>query len=171
MNGVIKHCGISKDFGKSFDILTAPSFMHLAVCCPGSFHQAVTEDIEALAFNTAIARMMEFVNHFTKREQRSRRLMNPFVLLLSPFAPHLAEELWKLLGHDSTLAYEPWPQYDPDRVRDSELEIPIQIKGKVKSRIVVPQGISREELEAAARADEKIATLLAGKVAGCECML
>ena len=70
---------------------------------------AVTHDIERLIFNTAIARMMEFTNFFTKADVRPREAMEPFVLLLSPFAPHLAEELWQLLGHAKTLAYEPWP--------------------------------------------------------------
>ena len=74
--------------------------------------QAVTRDIERMAFNTAIARMMEFTNFFFKESVRPRAAMERFVLLLSPFAPHLAEELWQLLGHDETLAYEPWPEFD-----------------------------------------------------------
>ena len=71
--------------------------------------QAVTQDIERMSFNTAIARMMEFTNFFLKCDVRPRVAMEQFVLLLSPFAPHLAEELWQLLGHAKTLAYEPWP--------------------------------------------------------------
>ena len=69
----------------------------------------VTEDVQRLEFNTAIARMMEFTNFFTKQSVRPREIMEKFVLILSPFAPHIAEELWQLLGHDKTLAYEPWP--------------------------------------------------------------
>ena len=78
---------------------------------------AVTRDIERLDFNTAIARMMEFTNFFTKADVRPRGVMEQFVLLLSPFAPHLAEELWQLLGHERTLAYEPWPAADPEWLR------------------------------------------------------
>ena len=74
--------------------------------------QAVTRDIEQMSFNTAIARMMEFTNFFLKEEVRPRAAMEKFVLLLSPFAPHLAEELWQALGHAETLAYEPWPAFD-----------------------------------------------------------
>ena len=72
----------------------------------------MTEDIETLSFNTAIAEMMEFTNFFTKEERAAAAAMEKFVLLLSPFAPHLAEELWQLLGHEKPLAYEPWPQAD-----------------------------------------------------------
>ena len=72
----------------------------------------MTDDIAKLSFNTAIARMMEFTNFFTKQDRRPRAAMEPFVLLLSPFAPHIAEELWQALGHPNTLAYESWPQYD-----------------------------------------------------------
>ena len=79
--------------------------------------QAVTQDIERMAFNTAIAKMMEFTNFFLKCEARPRAAMEKLVLLLSPFAPHLAEELWQLLGHAKSLAYEPWP--DVRRGQDS----------------------------------------------------
>jgi leucyl-tRNA synthetase len=75
--------------------------------------QKVTQDIASLSFNTAIARMMEFTNFFTKESNRPREAMEKFVLLLSPFAPHIAEELWQVLGYHDTLAYEPWPAFDP----------------------------------------------------------
>src|SRR5439155_13667053 len=73
----------------------------------------VTEDLEALKFNTAIAQLMVFVNELTKRTARPRGVLEPFVLLLNPFAPHLGEELWHRLGHPESCAYEPWPRYDP----------------------------------------------------------
>jgi leucyl-tRNA synthetase len=91
---------------------------------------AVTEDIESLGFNTAIARMMEFVNFFTKESVRPRSAMSDFVLLLSPFAPHLAEELWQMLGNSSSLAYQPWPSFDEALTKSSEIEVPIQVNGK-----------------------------------------
>ena len=75
--------------------------------------QAVTDDIDKLSFNTAIARMMEFTNYFTTASERPREALEKFVLLLSPFAPHIAEELWQALGHAESLAHEPWPEFDP----------------------------------------------------------
>ncbi len=125
--------------------------------------EAVSNDVSSLDFNTAIARMMEFVNFFTKQETRPHEAMEKLVLCLSPFAPHIAEELWSLLGHEKTLAYEPWPVFDPAWVKDDVLEIPVQIKGKVRAKINVPADASRQQLEDAARANEKIAKLLAEK--------
>ena len=122
----------------------------------------VTQDVESLSFNTAISRMMEFVNFFTKQTQRPQPLMEQFVLLLSPFAPHIAEELWKLFGHEGSLAYEPWPQFDDSLTVDAANEVPIQIKGKTKSKIMVPTGTSKDDLEKLALADEKIVAALDG---------
>jgi leucyl-tRNA synthetase len=97
--------------------------------------QAVTNDIENLGFNTAISRMMEFVNAVSSQDPRPRALLEPFVLLLAPFAPHLAEESWELLGHSRTLAYEPWPECDKALLVETEVEIPVQINGKVRGKI------------------------------------
>jgi leucyl-tRNA synthetase len=123
----------------------------------------VTRDIERLDFNTAIARMMEFTNFFTKADVRPREIMESFVLLLSPFAPHLAEELWELLDHKKSLAYEPWPAADADWLREDTIELPVQINGKVRARIQAPTGSDSAALEALARADAKIAEQLDGK--------
>jgi leucyl-tRNA synthetase len=125
--------------------------------------QGVTQDIERLAFNTAIAKLMEFTNYFTKADRRPREAMEKFVLLLSPFAPHLAEELWQTLGHDGTLAYIPWPEYDEALTKEDTLEIPVQINGKLRARVSLPAEASGEDLEAAARADHRIAELLRDK--------
>ncbi len=125
--------------------------------------KAVTGDIEKLSFNTAIARMMEFTNFFTKQKQRPRVAMEQFVLLLSPFAPHMAEELWQILGHGETLAYEPWPVCDESLLVESELEIPVQIKGKVRTKITVPAVADKSQIEEIALADEKVQQLLKGK--------
>jgi leucyl-tRNA synthetase len=84
-------------------------------------------------------------------------------LLLSPFAPHLAEELWQALGHPQTLAYESWPAYQEALTREDEIEVPVQVNGKVRSKIVVPADIDEEGLRATALADEKIRGLLVGK--------
>jgi leucyl-tRNA synthetase len=125
--------------------------------------KAVTNDIETLSFNTAISRMMEFVNFFTKQDKRPRQSMESFVLLLSPFAPHVAEELWKLLGKNNSLAYEPWPVYDESLTVDANVEIPVQILGKIRSKIIVPRGTGKDELEALAMADARIVELVDGK--------
>jgi leucyl-tRNA synthetase len=124
---------------------------------------AVTKDIESLSFNTAIARMMEFVNHFTKETVRPKKGMESLVLVLSPFAPHMAEELWQALGHSESLAYESWPTYDESLTRSSEIEVPLQINGKLRAKIVVPADCNGEQLEYAARNHEKIHELLEGK--------
>jgi leucyl-tRNA synthetase len=123
----------------------------------------VTGDIENMDFNTAIARMMEFTNFFTKQTVRPRTVMKQFVLLLSPFAPHIAEELWQLLGGQTTLAYEPWPAFDEALTKDAEVEIPVQILGKLRGKVVVPADSDQATIVAAAKADAKISELLAGK--------
>ena len=124
---------------------------------------AVSRDIEALSFNTAIARMMEFVNFFTKETTRPKSAMETLVLLLSPFAPHVAEELWQSLGHGTTLAYEPWPKYDEAMTKVSEIEVPLQVNGKVRAKVTVPAGCTEAELEQAARNHDRLVELLEGK--------
>jgi leucyl-tRNA synthetase len=139
----------------------------------------VTDDLDTMSFNTAIAAMMEFTNYLTRQPVRPRSVLRTFVLLLSPFAPHLAEELWQALGgttgapvtapHGSpppgttTLAYEPWPSYDEALLRADEIEVPVQVNGKLRARLKVPADIDTRALEAAARADERIRGQLEGK--------
>jgi leucyl-tRNA synthetase len=125
--------------------------------------QKVTGDFDGMRFNTAIAAMMEFTNHLTPLTVRPRSALEPFVLLLSPFAPHLAEELWRLLGHENTLAYEPWPAFDPALVKEDSIEVPVQINGKVRLRLTVPADVDEATLKALALADPKVRELLAGK--------
>jgi leucyl-tRNA synthetase len=125
---------------------------------------SVTEDTQRMQFNTAIARMMEFVNFFTKETDRPRSAMESFVLLLSPYAPHLSEELWQALGHTSSLAYEAWPKFDPRWLADAEWEVPIQIRGKLRGKIRVPAGADPDATELAARAEPRIRELLQGQV-------
>jgi leucyl-tRNA synthetase len=125
--------------------------------------KAVSTDIEALGFNTAIARLMEFVNFFTKETQRPKAIMEQFVLLLSPLAPHLAEELWNLFGHTDSVAYQSWPQFDDQYAIDQTIEIPVQINGKIRAKIQVARGLSKDELLSSAKSDSKIAEHLEGK--------
>jgi leucyl-tRNA synthetase len=125
--------------------------------------QAVTRDIENLGFNTAISRMMEFVNPVAAMDCRPLAIVEPFVLLLAPFAPHLAEEAWQLLGHSASLAYEPWPAFDPALLVESEVEIAAQINGKVRGKIRIPAGADQATAENAARSEPRIAEYLTGK--------
>ncbi|MDR2704477.1 MAG: leucine--tRNA ligase, partial [Planctomycetaceae bacterium] len=125
--------------------------------------KSVTEDIRNMSFNTAIARMMEFTNFFLKEQVRPKSAMEQFTLLLSPFAPHIAEELWQILGRHKTLAYESWPIYDELAIRETTLEIPVSINGKLRSKIMVPANADENTLERLALSDAKIAELLTGK--------
>jgi leucyl-tRNA synthetase len=125
--------------------------------------QKVTDDLDGMRFNTAIAALMELSNHLTRLPVRPRPVLETFVLLLSPFAPHLAEELWSALGHKESLAYEPWPPFDPALTKEDEIEVPVQINGKVRSKVTVPADIDQEGLKQAALADEKIRAQIEGK--------
>ena len=124
---------------------------------------SVTDDLDRLSFNTSISRLMEFTNAFTGMEVRPKSAMETLTLLLAPLAPHIAEELWQLLGHEQTLAYEPWPTFNPALLKDDEIEVPIQVNGKLRGRVTVPADADRDALETAARADEKVAAMIAGK--------
>ena len=124
----------------------------------------VTEDTEAMRFNTAIAAMMELSNHLTSKVSvRPRSVIEPFVLLLSPYAPHIAEELWRALGHSHSLAYEPWPAYDPELTKAEEVEVPVQVNGKLRVKLTMPAGLDEKALEAAVMSDERVREQLAGK--------
>jgi leucyl-tRNA synthetase len=123
----------------------------------------VTHDIQTLSFNTAIAKLMEFTNFFTKSDKHPRFAMETLLLLLSPFAPHLAEELWEKLGHTKTLAYEPWPVAEERYLHDDTVEIPVQVNGKLRARVMVPADSTADSQQAVASADSRIAELLAGK--------
>jgi leucyl-tRNA synthetase len=123
----------------------------------------VTEDLDGMRFNTAISSMMELVNHLTRLEVRPRQVLEPLVLLLSPFAPHLGEELWSVLGHPTSLAYETWPKFDEALTRSDEIEIPVQVNGRLRSKIIVPADADKAMLEERALADPRIQELIAGK--------
>jgi leucyl-tRNA synthetase len=111
----------------------------------------VTEDIEELRFNTAISQMMVFTNEMTKLEQRPRALLEPFVLILSPFAPHLCEQLWEKLGHQPSISQQPWPIFDPVLTVSDRLTIPIQVNGKLRAKLDVGTSATREQVEELAR--------------------
>jgi leucyl-tRNA synthetase len=123
----------------------------------------VTDDIEKLKFNTAISAMMVLVNELTKLPVRPRAAIETLLQLLSPFAPHMAEELWRQLGHEQAITYEPWPQADPRHLVQSEVEIVFQVNGKLRGKVVVPADASNEAVESAARALPAFAEWTAGK--------
>jgi len=123
----------------------------------------VTEDTESMSFNTAIARMMEFTNFFTRAETRPKEAMQQFLVLLSPYAPHLAEELWSLLGGQESIAKQPWPKWDEEALIESSIEVPVQFNGKVKVKIRVPPDVTKEVMEQTALEDPKVQSLLQGK--------
>jgi len=124
----------------------------------------VGDDLEALKFNTAIAQMMTFVNDVMKLPTRPRAILEPFVLLISPFAPHLGEELWRRLGHTESLAYEPWPVYDPAYCIEDTVTVAVQVNGKLRATLELPRGVDQAAAEAAARADERVTRHLDGGV-------
>ena len=127
----------------------------------------VGEDLESLAFNTAISAMMVFINEaegFVKAGNGlPREYLEKFVLCLAPFAPHLGEELWAFLGHDASLAYEPWPRYDASALVENEVEIPVQVMGKLRGRIKVPVTATADEMRTLAEASPEVAKFLEGK--------
>ena len=140
----------------------------------------VTEDLDHLRFNTAISALMVFVNEAIAWDVRPLEILRTFLILLHPFAPHLAEELWQLLDTrpdtrpepaagtgtptaPHTIAYIPWPRFDPAFLIEETLEIPVQVNGKLRDRIRIPADATPAQVEQAALAAEKIAPLLAGK--------
>ncbi|EOT30427.1 leucine--tRNA ligase [Enterococcus saccharolyticus] len=123
----------------------------------------VTEDFENLHFNTAISQMMVFVNEAYKADALPYEYVEGFVQLLAPIAPHLGEELWSILGNEQDISYVGWPIYDESALVEDEVEIVLQVNGKVRAKVNVPAEASREELEAIAKADATIQEQIAGK--------
>ncbi|MFD2828963.1 leucine--tRNA ligase [Corticicoccus populi] len=130
------------------------------------YHQTVkkvTEDFETLGFNTAISQMMVFINECNKADGVSKKHIENFAKLLSPIAPHLAEELWSKLGNEGTITYSEWPQFDEAKLVEDEVEIVIQINGKVKEKLTVASDASKEDIEKTAVESEKIQAEIEGK--------
>ncbi|KAJ6416327.1 hypothetical protein OIU84_002223 [Salix udensis] len=138
-----------------------PSFEQLR-----SLHKCiakVTEEIEGTRFNTGISAMMEFINAAYKWDTLPRSVVEEFVLLLSPYAPHIAEELWFRLGHLNSLAYEPFPKANPDYLKESTVVLPVQINGKMRGTIQIEEGCSEEDAFRLVSQDAKLSKLLDGK--------
>ncbi len=129
-------------------------------------HQTIKKvggDVESFGFNTAISAMMILVNHLGKLEARPKSVLESLVLILAPFAPHIAEELWQRLGHAGSLVCEPWPEYDPSLIKEKEIELAVQVNGKIKARIVVAAGSDEESIKAHALGADKVVEAMAGK--------
>ena len=124
----------------------------------------VSDDYVALRNNTAVAKLIEYTNHLTKRyrDAAPRAAVEPLVLMVAPLAPHLAEELWQRLGHGPSLAHGPFPIADPAYLVEDTVEYPVQVNGKVRGRVVVAADADEETLKATALADEKVRGFLAG---------
>ncbi|SIT85545.1 leucine--tRNA ligase [Edaphobacillus lindanitolerans] len=123
----------------------------------------VTEDLEAMHNNTAISQMMVFINEAYKADTLPKEYAEGFIKMLSPICPFITEELWRILGHEETIKYESWPVHDEAKLVDDEVEIAVQINGKVRSKVVVPADVTKEELEKAALAEPRVKELTEGK--------
>jgi leucyl-tRNA synthetase len=148
--------GVRRFLDRVWRISTAPLALHKTI-------KKVTEDIEGMRFNTAVSEMMILVKHLGGMPQAPRAAVEALALVLSPFAPHLAEEIWERLGHARSLAYEPWPAFDPSLVKDDVAEIGVQVNGKLRGTITLPVDADEAAAMSAATSDSKIAPHLAGK--------
>ena len=124
--------------------------------------EGVSDDYTNLRNNTAAAKLIEYTNHLTKQGVTARAALEPLVLMVAPLAPHLAEELWQRLGHDTLLAHGPFPVADPQYLVEDTVELPVQVNGKVRGRITVAANADADALETAALADAKVQAFLNG---------
>lgn len=124
----------------------------------------VTNDYENMFFNTAISQMMIFINAATKENIVPKKYAEGFVKLLSPVAPHIAEELWNRFGHDNTITYEAWPTYDESKLVDESIEIPVQVNGKVRATVQINVDASEEEVKNAVHESKNVQAQLEGKI-------
>ena len=123
----------------------------------------VTEDFNTLNFNTAISQLMVFINDCYKAETIYQPYAEGFVKMLAPIAPHICEELWNRLGNEDTITYQPWPTYDESLLVDSEVEIVVQVNGKVRAKLNIPKDTSKDEMETLALQDENVKLSIEGK--------
>lgn len=124
----------------------------------------VTHDYDNMRFNTAISSLMIFTNHCYKAGKVTKETAEKFTLLLAPMAPHAAEEIWEILGHMKTLAYETWPKFDEALAKDDLITVAVQVNGKLRATLEVEPSITQEEILVMAKADENVAKNLAGTI-------
>jgi leucyl-tRNA synthetase len=123
----------------------------------------VGEDIENLRFNTAISQMMIFVNEFTKVPMRPRQAISEFILCLAPFAPHIAEELWQKLGNKNSVVNQPFPEFNDAKTKKNQVEMIVQVLSKIRCKLLIEPGLTQDEVQALALADEKVQKHLEGR--------
>ena len=123
----------------------------------------VTEDFDTLSFNTAISQLMVFINECYKTNEVYKPYIEGFVKMLSPIAPHIGEELWDRLGHENTITYQPWPTFDGSLLVDDEVEIVVQVNGKVRAKINIPKDLSKEEMQDLALSNDNVKMSIEGK--------
>lgn len=153
---------VNEDGGVADKVVDDPS--HADADVDRALHQAikrVTEGVDSLKFNTAIADMMSFVNAATRCNRLTREQVDAFVTILAPFAPHIAEELWQVLGHEAGVTFAPWPAFDEAKLAVDTFELAVQVNGKLRAQIVVPVGVDKDAALAAAKADPAVAKWLA----------
>ena len=148
---------------KSYELLKAVGEVHPLEKIYHKSVKKITEDFEKLAFNTAISQMMIFVNAVYKEGKCPKAYAEGLVKMLSCICPHIGEELWSLLGHDNTIAFEPWPTYDEAKTADDEVEIVVQINGKLRAKIKAAVDMPAAEVIALAKADPAIVAAVEGK--------
>ena len=130
------------------------------------YHQTVkkiTDDYEKLSFNTAISQMMIFINAVYKEDVLPKEYAEGFVKLLNPICPFITEELWEMLGHTGTISYEAWPKYDEEKTIEDEIEVPVQVNGKLRGTVIVAKEATSEDVEKAAFENEEILKFIEGK--------
>ena len=125
--------------------------------------KAVTEDMETMSYNTAIAKMMEMTNALYKAEKVNKSVMEAFVLLLSPITPHIMEELWQRMGHAESLAYAKWPTFDEAALQEDDVEVVVQIMGKKRATVKVPVGANQDDVLNIVKAEPRVQDFIAGK--------
>jgi leucyl-tRNA synthetase len=158
--------GVRRFLDRVWRVATAPLSDDIDDATRRAVHKTikkVTLDLEGMRFNTAVSEMMILVRHLGALPKAPRAAVEALALLLSPFAPHLGEEIWERLGRTSSLAYEPWPSYDPLLVKDDVVEIGVQVNGKLRGTVTLALDAGEAVAMAAATADPKIAPHLAGK--------
>ncbi|RLY70633.1 leucine--tRNA ligase, partial [Staphylococcus hominis] len=123
----------------------------------------VTEDFDTLNFNTAISQLMVFINDCYKAKHIYKPYVEGFVKMLAPIAPHISEELWQRLGNQETITYQPWPTYNESLLVDDEIEIVVQVNGKVRAKINIPKDLSKEDMQELALQNENVKLSIEGK--------
>ena len=123
----------------------------------------VTEDFDTLNFNTAISQLMVFINDCYKANYIYKPYVEGFVKMLAPIAPHISEELWQRLGNQETITYQPWPTYNESLLVDDEIEIVVQVNGKVRAKINIPKDLSKEDMQELALQNENVKLSIEGK--------